>query len=147
MQQVIGSAEAVRKNLLEVLRNEEEAVLEMLTLSQGLRDRAGRFDLETVEELIRQRATCVERIAALEQLRGQLLKVLGDPDDEVREFNHRIREALDHIVLLDQDLQSNLHKAQYRALNSVASASNYLNFNRMDATEPSPYSRVVDVKR
>ena len=147
MQQVIGSAESVRKNLLEVLRNEEAAVLEMLTLSEGLRDRVGRFDLKTVEELIRQRATCVERIATLEQLRGQLLEVLGDPDDEVREFNRRIREALDLIVALDQGLQDSLRKAQYRALNSVASAPNYLNFNPMDATERAPYSRVVDVTR
>ena len=147
MQPMNGSAESVRKSLLEVLRNEETAVLEMLTLSQGLSDRAGRFDLETVEELIRQRATCVERIAAMEQLRGQLLEVLGDPDDEVREFNRRIREALDQIVILDQGLQEGLRKAQHRALNSVASTSNYLNFNRMDATEHSPYNRVVDVKR
>lgn len=144
---MIGSAESVRKNLLEVLRNEEAAVLEMLTLSQGLRDRAGQFDLKTVEELIRQRATCVERIATLEQLRGQLLEVLGDPGDEVREFNRRIREALDLILALDQGLQDSLHKAQYRALNSVASAPNYLNFNPMDATDHSPYSRVVDVIR
>lgn len=144
---MIGSAESVRKNLLEVLRNEEAAVLEMLTLSEGLRDRVGRFDLKTVEELIRQRATCVERIATLEQLRGQLLEVLGDPDDEVREFNRRIREALDLIVALDQGLQDSLRKAQYRALNSVASAPNYLNFNPMDATERAPYSRVVDVTR
>jgi len=147
MQQVIGSAESVRKNLLEVLRNEEAAVLEMLTLSQGLRDRAGRFDLETVEELIRQRATCVERVAALEQVRRPLREALTAPDDEIREYHRRIRETLDLIVALDDGLQESLHKAQYRALNSVASASNYLNFNLKDVTAHSPDRRVVDVTR
>ena len=143
-----GSGETgKREQLLAVLRTEEEMVRELVTISRSLKDRPGGLDIEAVEELIRQRVTGVEQIARLEQERLLLLGASKASDNEVRNYHRRIRDSLDALLVLDEGLQDNLRRAQYQAINNVASVPSYLNFRPMTATEHFAGSRVVDVIR
>jgi hypothetical protein len=136
-----------REQLLAVLRREEETVRKLVIISRGHEDRPAGLDIDAVEELIRQRATGVEQIAQLEQERRLLLGASNDSDDEVRNYRRRIRESLDALMALDEGLQDNLRRAQYRAINNVASMPKYLNFSPTTALEHSAVRRVVDVVR
>ncbi len=136
-----------REQLLAVLRAEEETVRELVIISRGLTDRSGGLNIAAVEELIRQRATGVEQIAQLEEERRLLLSASDASDGEVRNYHRRIRESLDALMALDKDLEDSLRRAQYKAINNVASAPKYLNFRPITPTEQSPDSRVVDVIR
>ncbi len=131
-----GSGDAgKREQLLAVLRTEEETVRELVIISRGLKDRPAGLDINAVEALIRQRETGVEQIAQLEQERLLLLGASNDSDEEVRDYHRRIRDSLDTLLTLDEGLQDNLRRAQYRAINNVASMPKYLNFSPTMAME------------
>ncbi|MCH7939103.1 MAG: hypothetical protein IID13_05100 [Candidatus Marinimicrobia bacterium] len=136
-----------REQLLALLRTEEETVRELVVISRGLKDRPGGLDIEATEELIRQRATGVERLAQLEQDRLLLLGASNAADDEVRNYHRRIRDSLDALLALDEGLQDNLRRAQYQAINNVVSRPKYLNFSPTTSFEQHAGHRVVDVMR
>ena len=136
-----------REQLLALLRTEEETVRELVLISRGLKDRPGGLDIEATAELIRQRATGVERLAQLEQDRLSLMDASQALDDEVRNYHRRIRESLDALLALDEGLQDNLRRAQYQAINNVVSRPKYLNFSPTAAMDQRNGHRVVDVMR
>ena len=136
-----------REQLLALLRTEEETVRELVVISRSLKDRPGGLDIEATEELIRQRATGVERLAQLEQERLSLMGASRASDDEIRNYHRRIRESLDALLALDEGLQDNLRRAQYQAINNVVSRPKYLNFTPTTAMDQRNGHRVVDVMR
>jgi len=131
-----------------ILLAQQDAIRQVLELSKVLVDQPGDFDVEALEELLRQRNNQIEYIQSLEAERQQLSGNAQDAAaDDINVIEGETRKYLDDLAVLDRRLARMIEAKRSWIIKQMATAPKFVNFMANSWGEPQQQSRVFDVTR
>lgn len=134
--------------IMEILRQQKEAVGIVLRASQRITLASNRVDIDELEALLKIRAEQMLIIEQLEEERQALIDDESVPEDKaIHQLRDEIQESLFLLAGIDDQIENMVFRAKLRLTNSMAFSPKFINLDGNAAEGYHAPRRVVDIVR